>query len=284
MSKYGDIQYLIDRPEPSEIFLKARNMAGFQLQEQFNANNQHYVNSSYDGFKWIKAELTYPSFDDLTFAFKNSIFSVVIELIDETGSSFTKQQKDRLLKACDENNLIPCTFKLKLREKNDNFAGRPMGHKDPLDYELSVIEQGWNLYDARTNQKIDPLDIAGDKQTRMSKWELSNFAIQVVRHALEKEGNQVLSFCDLPEVNPQIWFKNKKGETGWVIVKHVEKESDLDSKEWIGLEDRSPQLKPYDGYFVSIQFYSMRTNSATELFRGDEMSVDYKGLERIYVS
>ena len=95
MSEYGDIQYLIDRPEPSEIFLRARHIAGSQLQDQFNANNQKSVNSSYDGFKWIKAELTYPSFDNLTFDFKNSIFSVVIELIDDKGSSFTRQQKDR---------------------------------------------------------------------------------------------------------------------------------------------------------------------------------------------
>ena len=284
MSKYGDIQYLIDRPEPSEIFLRARNMAGVQLQEQFSSNNQNSVNSSYEGFKWIKAELTYPSFDNLTFAFKNSIFSVVIELIDEKGSSLTKQQKDRLLKACIENNLIPCTFKFKFREKNDNFLGRLMGNKDQLDYELSAIEQGWNLYDARTNQKINPLNLASDKKTKMSKWELSNFAIQIVRNDIEKEGNQILSFCDLPEVNPQIWFKNKKGETGWVIVKHIESESDLDYKEWVGLENRSPQLKPYDGFFASVQFYSLDTNSTKDLNRGDAMNVNYKGLERIYVS
>jgi len=284
MSKYGDIQYLIDRPEPSEIFLRARHIAGSQLQDQFNVNNQKNVNSSYDGFKWIKAELTYPSFDNLTFAYKNSIFSVVIELIDEKGSSFTKQQKDRLLKACEENNLIPCTFRLKFKEKVDNFLGRLIGNKDQLDYELTPIEQSWNLYNARTNEKISPFNIANNNKTRMSKWELNNFAIQIVRNGLEKEGNEIISFCDLPEVNPQIWFKNRKGKTGWIIVKHIEKESNLDYKEWVGLEDRSPQLKPYDGYFASVQFYSMSTNSTTELFRGDRMSVNYKGLERIYVS
>ncbi len=289
MSKYGDIQYLIDRPEPSEIFLRARHIAGSQLQDQFNANNQKSVNSSYDGFKWIKAELTYPSFDNLTFAFKNSIFSVVIELIDDKGSSFTRQQKDRLLKACEENNLIPCTFRLKFREKTDNFLGKLMGNKDQLDYELTPLEQGWNLFDARTNQRINPLNVASNEKTRMSKWELSNFAIQIVRNDLEKEGNDILSFCDLPEVNPQIWFKNKKGETGWVIVKHIKNENEKDYKEWVGLEDRSPQLKPFDGYFASVQIIpSVGWNGVTEfisdLYRGDGMYVNYKGLERIYVS
>lgn len=284
MSKYGDIQYLIDRPEPSEIFLKARQIAGIQLQEQFKKNNSKVVNSSYDGFKWIKTELTYPSFDNLTFAFKNSIFSVVIELIDKKGSSFTTQQSDRLLKACEENNLIPCTFKLNFREKTNNFVGRLVKDKNQPDYELSVLAQDWNLYDARTNQKIDPTALASIEQTRMSQWELSNFAIQIVKTELEKDGNQILSFCDLPEINPQIWFKNKKGETGWVIVKHIKNKNDLDYKEWIGLDDRSPQLKPFDGYFASVQFFSIATNSTTKLFRGDAIKINYKGLERIYVS
>jgi hypothetical protein len=289
MSKYGDIQYLIDRPEPSEIFLRARHIAGSQLQDQFNANNQKSVNSSYDGFKWIKAELTYPSFDNLTFAYKNSVFSVVIELIDDKGSSFTKQQKDRLLIACEENNLIPCTFRLNFKEKSDNFISKLMGNKEQLDYELKPIKQGWNLYDARTSQEIDPLYLASNEKTLMSEWELSNFAIQVVRNDLEKEGNQILSFCDLPEVNPQIWFKNKKGETGWVIVKHIKNENEKDYKEWVGLEDRNPQLKPYDGYFASVQLVPSVgwigvSEFPTDLFRGDGMYVNYKGLERIYVS
>lgn len=289
MSKYGDIQYIIDRPEPSEIFLRARHIAGSQLQDQFNANNQKSVNSSNDGFKWIKAELTYPSFDNLTFAYKNSVFSVVIELIDDKGSSFIKQQKDRLLTASEENNLIPCTFRLYFKEKADNFISRLMGNKEQLDYELTPLKQGWNLYDARTSQAIDPLNLASNEKTLMSKWELSNFAIQIVRNDLEKEGNQILSFCDLPEVNPQIWFKNKKGETGWVIVKHTKNENETDYKEWVGLEDRSPQLKPYDGYFASVQLVpSVGWNGVSEfpanLFRGDGMYVNYKGIERIYVS
>lgn len=291
MSKYGDIQYLIDRPEPSEIFLRARHIAGSQLQEEFNANNQKSINSSYDDFIWIKTELTYPAFDNLTFAYKNSVFSVVIELIDDKGSSFTKQQKDRLLIACEENNLIPCTFRLNFKEKADNFSSRIIGNEDQLDYELTPLKQGCNLYDARTNQAIDPLILASNEKTLMSKWELNNFAIQTVRNDLEKEGNKILSFCDLPEVNPQIWFKNKKGETNWVIVKHIKKQvndNEKDYKEWVGLEDRSPQLKPYDGYFASIRIIpSLGWDGVSfdqDLFRGQGMIVNNPVLERIYVS
>ena len=68
MAKYGDIQYLIDRPKPSKIYLDARRIAFYQLQKQFAINNMIGAKSSYESFKWIKAELTYPSFDHFTFA------------------------------------------------------------------------------------------------------------------------------------------------------------------------------------------------------------------------
>jgi len=284
MSKYGNIQYLIDRPEPTQIFLNARQITGIQLQEQFKIFNKGKVDSSYDGFKWVKTELTYPSFENLTFSFKSSVYSVIIELIDNTGSSFSLKQRERLLNACAENNLIPCLFKINLREKSKNLLDFMSSNNIQDEYELSSLEQGWNLFNARSNQKINPSTLSSEEPTKMSKWELSNFAIQIVRTDIEKEGNEVLSFCDLPEVNPQIWFKDKQGNVGWVIVKHITTEIDLDYRKWVGLEQHNEQLLPFDGYYASIQFHSLKTNSMINLNRGDAYVVNYKGLERIYVS
>jgi hypothetical protein len=284
MSKFGNTQYLIDRPEPSEILKQAANIAGNQLQEQFSGFNKGEVNSSYDGFKWIKTELTFPSFDHLTFAYKNSVFSVVIELIDNNGTSLSPQVLERLLKACVENNLLPCIFRIRVESKSSNFFNRITLKSKQATYELVPFENGWNLLDARNNQKLDPSIFSTEIRTKMSRWELSNFAVQVVRNNVEKEGNQVLSFCDLPEINPQIWFKDTKGYVCWLIVKHVINEGELDYREWVGLENRTPQLLPYDGYFASVQFLSTNTDSTTELYRGDAMYINFKGLERIYIS
>ena len=30
-----------------------------------------------------------------------------------------------------------------------------------VEYELNAIEKGWNIFDARTNQKLDPIALAG---------------------------------------------------------------------------------------------------------------------------
>ena len=285
MGKFGDIQYLIDRPEPSEIFLQARQIAGFQLQEQFKFYNKgKEIYSSNDGFKWVKAELTYPSFDHLTFAYKNSVFAVVIELIENTETSFSLQQKERLLIACTENNLIPCLFKINLQEPNNKMFKSNNSNYSQDDFELNSVEQGWNLFDPISNKRIDPLALSSEEPVIMSKWELSNFAIQIVIADIVKEENQVLSFCDMPEINPQIWFKKKEGKVGWIIVKHITDDSDLDYKKWVGLEQKNEQLLPYDGYYASVQFESKKSNSKMILNRGDQFSVNYKGLERIYVA
>ncbi len=223
MSKYNDIQYLVDRPKPTKIFLEARNMAGMQLQ----------------------------------------------------------QQKNRLLEACEKNNLIPCFFRFRFLEKKSLFFDVFKKSNNEKDYDLKPFNEGWNLYDARTNEKIDPFVLATNEPVKMSEWELNNFAIQIVRNDLENEGNEILSFCDLVEVNPQIWFKNKKGEVGWVIVKHITNEKDLDYREWVGLEKNNPQLQNCDGYFAPIQFASF---DSPTLLRGGGVTVNYRGLKRIYVS
>jgi hypothetical protein len=285
MGKYGDIQYLIDRPEPSEIFLQARQIAGFQLQEQFTFYNKgKEIYSSNHGFKWIKAELTYPSFEHLTFAYKNSVYAVVIELIENTETSCSIQQKERLLIACTENNLIPCLFKVNIQEANNKMFKTNNSNYSQDDFVLNSVEQGWNLFDPISNKRIDPLTLSSEEPAIMSKWELSNFAIQIVIADIVKEENQILSFCDMPEINPQIWYKSKEGRVGWIIVKHITNDGDLDYKKWVGLEQKNEQLLPYDGYYALVQFESKKSNSMMILNRGDQILVNYKGLERIYVS
>jgi hypothetical protein len=231
-----------------------------------------------------KSELTHPSFDSFSFAYKSSIFSVFVEMVDDSGTSLTENRKQLLLNACQSYNMVPCLFKIRVKET------KPLLHRlfktsvgDESAF-LEPFEKGWNLYNARTNDKIFPHLVAEDFEVKMSDWELSNFAIQIVRNDLEKQGNTILSFCDLPEINPQVWFRDRRGNICWAIVKYVINEEDLDYRQWTGLEERTPQLLSYDGFFASVGFFSDNTHSKETLNRGDRMFVKYKGLERIYVS
>ena len=261
------IQYLMDRPEPSELFLEARQMSGGQLQEQFRQFNNGPLPTRYKRFTWIKAELTYPSFDHLTFAFKNSIFSVMIELIDETNSSLTAIQKDRWTKACTENNLIPCLFKIQCVATNNGF-------------DLNPMNDVWNLYDAEWHELMDPFELATEDPMEMSDWEIRNFSIQVVRNHIEEKGHEVLSFCDLPDVNPQIWFRDSEEKISWVIVQYStgKEVPKADSRKYF--EQTNEQIRPFDGYFAGVQISSEKAT----LLRGEGMFVNFKGLKQIYQS
>lgn len=252
------LQHLMDRPEPSDLFLEARQVAGVHLQEQFQ---RYHSVPRRDGFTWIKAELTYPSFDHLTFGFKNSIFSVLIELIDASGSSLTDHQLTRWTDACTANNLIPCLFKINCLAMKDGF-------------DLSLLHDAWNLVGLHNPEPIDPMTIASEEPFGMSAWELRNFSIQVVREYLAEKGHEVLSFCDLPEVNPQIWFRDAEGKMNWVIVQYsTDKEVPI-ADAWMGFEQSNEQLLPYAGYFAGVQISS---DQAT-LLRGGGMFVNFRGL------
>jgi hypothetical protein len=278
MSIFRKRGYEIDRPEHPEIFLKARRIAGSQLQGEFNKNKGR-VSESRD-YKWIKAELTYPSFDHLTFGYKNQVFSVLVDLCEDEHSTLTERERDRFLKATSENNLVPCRFRVML----------PM---------LRPTSEGWNLTHFTTGARIIPNEIANEINIPMSEWELRNFAVQVVRNHIEQErkGN-ILSFCDVLRIDPQIWFEDVNGNRCWVVVRNLKNENEV--SHWIGLEKSNPQLKPYDGFFAGVSLASStpilcdtdgnliplseRFSGKAPLYRGDQFYVKFDGLQRIHVS
>jgi len=260
----------IERPEESREYLEARSIAGRQLQSNFVDNENHWGK----GFHWVKAELTSPSSDDLTFGYKNQVFSVLIDFVKPvrhlfkkmTLESLTSQKRlDDFLTAARENNLVPCLFPI---------------YRDGL---KPLTAMGRNLLHAETHKWIHPEAMASDERTPMSKWELNNFAIQVVRQYIEKDGNKILSFCDVLGVEPQVWFENKKGERCWVVVKHITDPEDNDYHKWIGLEDVSSTLKDYDGFFAGVGFRNAEDFGLT-LYRGEGAMIKFDGLQRVFLT
>lgn len=280
MSLSSKSSYLIDRPEPSELFLKARNVAGFCLQQEFNKHKGH-ISESLD-YKWIKAELTYPSFDHITFGYGNQVFSVLVDLCDSRGSHLTDNERDRFIKAASENNLVPCLFKIMLPS-------------------LTPAHEGWNLIHFTSGKPIIPAEVSTNENIPMSEWELHNFSIQIVRNYIEQDQHgKILSFCDVLQINPQIWFDDAVGNRCWVVVRHVRQPAEAAIANWIGLEKSNPQIKGYDGFFAGVSLASSapvlhdqqgkviplseRFSGPAPLYRGDQFYVKFDGLQKIYVS
>jgi hypothetical protein len=272
--------YEIDRTEPSPQFMKARYVAGCTLQEQFMKLGGKVKGPK--GFRWVKAELTWPSFDHFTFCYGNRVFSVLVDAVVKGRTGISQQAMDRFLDATRGNNLIPCIFPVRTEK-------------------MHPVSPGWNLFDAVELTPVDPEAFDMSKQIVMSEWELQNFVIQIVRNSIIKDGaSEILSFTDLLGVDPQIWFQDGQGNRAWVIVRHCGQVTGSEWEEHVGLEKLNPQLRTYDGFFAAVALassapilldlegniipLSQRFTGTAPLYRGDGFHIKFGGLKRIYVS
>lgn len=249
--------YSIDRPQESKLFLNARDVMGRFIQKKM------YENGGFDnGFSWLRKELTSPSFDDMNFSFKNQIFSLLVELKDNGRNILSENRKKIFQEVCSKNNLVPCLF--------------------PIDAKtLAPLGKGWNLFHLTTNEAVDPLSIASDEKVLMSEWELNNFAIFQVMQFINKEGMKIHSFCDTPDITPQIWFEDKQGKPAWVIVKYALYPTPPSEIVIGNVEQVAASIPNYNGYIARIAF--MPTDGG-KCFRKSGFYVSFRGLEEVYKS
>lgn len=247
--------YTIDRPQESELFLNARNVMGRFIQQKM------YENGGFDnGFAWLRKELTSPSFDDMNFSYKNKVFSLLVELKDNGANILPESRKKIFQEVCSKNDLIPCIFPIDVKQ-------------------LKPLGKNWNLYHLITNEPIDPIIIASDEKVPMSEWEYNNFAIFQVMQYLNKQGLKIHSFCDAPDITPQIWFQDKEGKTAWIIVKYAMYPTRAQEIIIDNVEQVASTVPNYDGYIARIAFMPMVEG---DCYRKSGFYVSFNGLEKVY--
>ena len=293
--------YEIPFDVPDGFRREAINLAGKALQERFNRENKE--NDRHGSFRWIKTELTYPAFDHFTFACGNQVFPVFVELIRDGVSLMQDKERARLVEAAAANRLVPCLWKMNIVSLRRSFVNRVFCGKPPAGdhFRMEPADaNGWNLWDARTGARIVPSALATDERIEMSEWELRNFAIKIVRDDLAEKGWNVTSFCDVVEIDPQIWFLDDKGRACWALVRFLKNPEDDDFHKWVGYEEKDTRLKAYDGFFAGVGAASAepvlfdksgeivplseRFTGKAPLWRGDGLCIRYGGLKRIYVA
>jgi hypothetical protein len=144
---------------------------------------------------------------------------------------------------------------------------------------------GWGLLDARTKARINPIDLVTDEKIEMTDWELHDFAVQVVRDQLIKEGRKLMSTQGNPAVDPSIWFVGDSKGPEWVVVRAVRYPSKDAHRppNWSSIAERCRQLSDV-GHFASVAFVSSDQPFATAderpipLWRGYGVYVNYRGL------
>lgn len=291
--------FLFNRNPPSEVVLRARNVAGQCLERLFAQYNKG-VSNKFECFTWLKTELTAPSFEHLTFSYKNAVFPILIDVIADDGNTLSQSER-RLL--CDEAvkyNLVPCIYEVRIEKNVPDVSGvydRKVAGMSG--YRLSPVAGGWNLKHARTGNNVDPCYFGRDNSTPMSEWELQNFAIGIARqYGVEKNGYVFDSFCDIPGIDPQLWFHDQSGRRSWAIVRFQKVLDESDADKFRDFVDRNKYLAGYDGYFVPVSAamadaavydqhgnvipLSRRFDGSAPLYRGHGMYVNYRRMIPIY--
>lgn len=246
-------------PQPSDLLIYARDIAGVQIQKHMQLLNN---------CKWIRAEYTYPAFDSMNFIYKNKVFSIIIDIQDKSGNSYLPEQYiKRQLLASKQHNLIPCKF--------------PVCVDNPTNPNMNTIKSlhnGWNLFNTETDEEIIPEHLATTEKIELSRWEMRNFAITYLRRIFETQHLKVLSFQDTLEVDPQMWFEDSNGKKCWLIIR-CETTPKEKAEKPEKLNEIIRRCFTYDGYFAGIVLKPLDDD---KLYRGSRVNIEFNGLEKIH--
>lgn len=269
------MSYEIPPKSTDEKFLKAREIAGQRICDLMRTENGHLPEN--EDYRWIRGDLTWPSFDHFNFAYGNQIFSVLVDIVKNDMSSLNPREVENCVSSSEKYNLVPCRFRV------DADSMKP-------------LSAGWNITHLVSDVEIIPEALITKDKVPMSEWELHNFGIQIYRDTYIKlRGWTLLSYCDVVGIDPQMWIETEKGERCWVIIRCDLNTEDSQKEDWYEFEKKNPQLKGFDGYFGSFsptQYESIDSKSklrSTELQgesiinRCDLIEPNISGLKRIYV-
>ncbi len=223
---------------------------------------EHAAGGRFDG--WLRAHLNPPFLEHLSFRLGNQLFFLRVE--DEDGRVNGPGSLQGLLNIAEGCSGHACLIPMRKR-----------GQK----WEASL--PGWGLQDARTMRAVDPPSEINDRKIEMTDWELQDFAVQVVRHQIEKDGHELMSWQANPAVDPSIWFVGNDGPE-WVIVRtarYPQKDAELPSN-WRSIADSCSRMSK-QGNFASVSVACMQTISdGGKLYRGYPLVTNYAGLKPVH--
>jgi len=232
----------------------------------WRAAGTHLQNLAQGGLhSWLRAELSPPFLEHLSFRLGNQLFFVRLE--DADGHLQVPGTLSGLLSVSAGCNGSPCIMPM-LRQPGGWTATYP----------------GWGLLHAETGARIDPPSLITDELIEMTDWELHDLAVQTVREQLEGQGREITAWQGNPQVDPSIWFLGDDG-LEWVVVRVV-RYPELEAsppKNWQQIAVGCARLGKR-GHFASVSVanaddaFDPGASPALPLWRGHGMYVRFEGL------
>lgn len=253
--------YVINQNEPSKKFQDAWAVALRYLHHQGKGD-----------INWLRIQLNLPMAEHLSFYMGNQLFFIFVEAEEVKF----EQHKKLFLDASNVAGAIPCIIPMTRKVK-----------------QYQTILPEWGLIHAETKKPIAPPKLITNELIEMNDWELHDFAIQVVKDSLNSEGKKVTSTQSSMDIDPSIWFE-EEGEYYFVVVRATRfPDRRAVMPENIDEIVTGSTHMGKKGFFASVAvagvdpksdfdpFESELNADYIPLYRGNAMSVLYKGLEEV---
>lgn len=240
--------YDIEMHRPSEEFGRCWSAAGRHIQRQVQGPFH----------SWLKVSLDPPFLEHLSFRLGNQLFFLRIE--DAARSLDVPGNREGLRLIANGCKGHACLMPM----RRDSTSWEP-------------VAPGWGLVDLRTGKPVDPISLVNDAQIEMTHWELQDFAVQIVRDHLKKQGKKLMSWQGNPAVDPSIWFVGDLGPE-WVVVRAARYPSKIAERpaNWHAIAERCSHLSKI-GHFASVAVANS-DNAQHPLWRGHGMTVAFEGM------
>ena len=213
---------IFDKKDLKDIHLtrkRAADMAGYYLQSVLEQYGKPF-----EDFSWCKYGDMISETDDISFLYKNQLFSVLV-LVYNNGEEFwdeyekkDERRKKRFIENCKINNLIPCYFPINIKLVKENRENEEKNVKFTFDIPK---ETEWNLFDARDNSPINPIEMATDELIELSEYEKTIGAFHIAKKYIEKMNIKNIGWWN--EYSP-IMLGKEEGRQITFIIKSISEE------------------------------------------------------------
>ena len=269
----------IKRENPYYKFLKARQSAVIHIQEMLDKRpSKGILGNAY----LFTTDKTDSLFEDFSIVYGNQVLAVQITFpepylqkgVNLIRSPYLKKphewkwEREFFVSLCQQHRLIPCIYEV------DPIALKP------------IDADGWNLRDALTEESIVPCRLVTAELIDMSEWEIQTQMIQFVREYLRQEEEGLKFYRDSGFWSGNVlWMSKKKYEKKWIIVKRVQKFTQLTDKQKENMRKRGFLLYRYQGNIAQIIYKKENTRGGLSPVdhpkRGVNYEMDFEGFQLI---
>jgi hypothetical protein len=249
--------YDIEMQEMTPEFLACWQAAGMHLNNQVDGG----IHS------WLRAHPYPPVLEHLSFRLGNQLFFIRVE--DASGNVEGPGSRQGLMSIAEGCQGHACLIPMKKKFFGDTWV---------------PVEPGWGLINAEIGDPINPFALVTDEKIEVTHWELHDFAVQVVRHHLEKDGYELMSWQGNPDVDPAIWFVGDSKKPEWVVIRAT-RYPELTvprPSNWQSIAEGCSRLSPI-GHFACVSFASNESAFESDekefapIYRGFGTGVKYDG-------